>query len=151
MKQSGRRDPRGAPPPTPPAQPHSGEIVERPVRFVDGPCLEVVRPSAGAERFSLPTSSVVSCQVADRSVSTWIFSTMRLMLFFDGRYPRRAWPVLAEYICPNGYPRKSNSPSGTWQIRVFSLVYRELQLARDLAQSLQGLLGVDRLPNLMVP
>jgi hypothetical protein len=29
-------------------------------------------------------------------------STMRLMLFFDGRYPRRAWPVLAEYIRPNG-------------------------------------------------
>ena len=35
---------------------------------------------------------------------------MRLMLFFDGRYPRRAWPVLAEYIRPNEYPRKSNSP-----------------------------------------
>src|SRR5262245_63818664 len=43
---------------------------------------------------------------------------MRLMLFFDGRYPRRAWPVLAEYIRPNVYPRKSNSPSGTLQMRV---------------------------------
>src|SRR5713101_5909972 len=42
------------------------------------------------------------------------------MLFFDGRYPRYAWPVLAEYIRPNVYPRKSNSPSGTLQIRVFS-------------------------------
>src|SRR5467141_2919680 len=49
-----------------------------------------------------------------------MFSTMRLMLFFDGRYPKRAWPVLAEYIRPNVYPRKSNSPSGTLQIRVFS-------------------------------
>ena len=66
---------------------------------------------------------------------------MRLMLFFDGRYPRRAWPVLAEYIRPNVYPRKSNSPSGTLQIRVF-LVDRELQLAHDLAQSLQSLFGV---------
>jgi Na+/H+-dicarboxylate symporter len=26
---------------------------------------------------------------------------LRLMLFFDGRYPRRTWPVLAEYIRPN--------------------------------------------------
>jgi hypothetical protein len=26
---------------------------------------------------------------------------MRLMLFFDGRNPRRAWPALAEYIRPN--------------------------------------------------
>src|SRR5207247_7194832 len=45
---------------------------------------------------------------------------MCLMLFFDGRWPRRAFPVLAEYIRPNVYPRKSNSPSGTLQIRVFS-------------------------------
>jgi class 3 adenylate cyclase len=34
---------------------------------------------------------------------------MRLMLFFDGRYPRRAWPVLAEYIRPNVYPKKVGS------------------------------------------
>src|SRR5215467_14086173 len=44
-------------------------------------------------RFNCPTSFVVSCQVPDRSVSAWIFSTMRLMLFFDGRYPRYAWPA----------------------------------------------------------
>ena len=31
------------------------------------------------------------------------------MLFFDGRYPRRAWPVLAEYIRPNVYPKKVGS------------------------------------------
>src|SRR5215475_5838006 len=30
----------------PPAQPHSCVVVERPVRFVDGAYLEVVRPSA---------------------------------------------------------------------------------------------------------
>src|SRR5215471_5881590 len=71
-------------------------------------------------RFNCPTSFVVSCQVPDRAVSSWIFSTMRLMLFFDGRYPRPAWPVLAEYIRPNVYPRKSNSPSGILQIRVLS-------------------------------
>jgi hypothetical protein len=27
---------------------------------------------------------------------------MRLMLFFEGRYPRYDFPVLAEYIRPNG-------------------------------------------------
>src|SRR5262249_18094800 len=69
-------------------------------------------------------------------------STMRLMLFFDGRYPRRAWPVLAEYIRPNEYPRNSNSPSGTLQIRVFIFVHCQLQLAHDLAQVVQRLLGV---------
>jgi hypothetical protein len=36
-------------------------------------------------RFTLPTSFVVSCHVPVRSVSALIFSTMRLMLFFDGR------------------------------------------------------------------
>src|SRR3977135_839144 len=71
-------------------------------------------------RFNFFTSSVVSCQVPDRAVSAWTFSTMRLMLFFDGRYPRYAFPVLAEYIRPNVCPRKSNFPSGTLQIRVFS-------------------------------
>src|SRR4030088_3432582 len=30
----------------PPAQPHSGVIVDRPIRFVDGAYVEVVRPSA---------------------------------------------------------------------------------------------------------
>jgi len=45
---------------------------------------------------------------------------MRRMLFFDGRNARRAWPVLGEYIRPNVNPRKSNSSSGTLQMRVFS-------------------------------
>src|ERR1700746_1343141 len=45
---------------------------------------------------------------------------MRRMLFFDGRNARRARPVLGEYIRPNVNPRKSNSPSGTLQTRVFS-------------------------------
>ena len=30
----------------PPAQPHGGVVVERPVRLIDGAYLEVVRPSA---------------------------------------------------------------------------------------------------------
>src|SRR6516165_10941553 len=57
----------------PPAYPHSGVVVDRPVRLGDGAYLEVVRPSA--------QSSVVSWHVCDRAVSAWIVSTMRLMLF----------------------------------------------------------------------
>ena len=36
-------------------------------------------------RFNLPTSSVVPCHVIETAVIAWIFSTMRRMLFFDGR------------------------------------------------------------------
>ncbi len=126
----------------PPAQPHSRVVVERPVRFVDGPCLDVARPSAGAERFSSPTSSVASCQVPFRWLSTWAFSTLRLMLFCDGRYPRRARPALAEYIRANLCPRKSSSPSGTVQSRAFSSLIVSFSLPCELARSLQGLFGV---------
>src|ERR1700704_417460 len=74
-----------------------------------------------ADRNLAPDRRVESCaSPLVAAVSSWTVSTTRLMLFFDGRCPRRAWPVLAEYIRPNVYPRKSNSPSGTLQIRVFS-------------------------------
>src|SRR5450432_2995452 len=66
---------------------------------------------------------------------------MRLMLFFDGRWPRRAFPVLAEYIRPNVYPRKSNSPSGTLQIRVFSSLtvsFSLLMISRSCCKCLIG-------------
>src|SRR5580692_3290331 len=79
-------------------------------------------------RFNFFTRPVVSCQVPARTVNAWTFSTMRLMLFRDGRYPRYAFPVLAEYIRPNVYPRKSNFPSGTLQIRVFSSLTVSLSL-----------------------
>src|SRR5258706_14096896 len=89
-------------------------------------------------RFNWFTNSVVCCQVHDRVVSAWTFSTMRLMLFIDGRHPRYAFPVLAEYISPNVCPRKSNCPSGTLQIRVFSSLTVS---SHDLAQAPQGLFG----------
>ncbi len=63
------------------------------------------------------------------------------MLFFDGRYPRRAWPVLAEYIRPNVYPRKSNSPSGTLQIRVFSSLTVSFSLLVISRSRVPGLFG----------
>jgi type I restriction enzyme, R subunit len=41
-------------------------------------------------------------------------------------------PVVGEYIRPNVYPRKSNSPSGTLQIRVFSsFTASELRAAKE--------------------
>src|SRR5712664_1134188 len=114
-----------APPPDfvlgaqPPTQPHCHVIVERSISRTDGAYLEVVRPSA-QRAVQLAHQHCGLCPVPARSVSAWIFSTACLMLFFDGRCPRYAWPVLAEYIRPNVYPRKSNCPSGTLQIRVFS-------------------------------
>src|SRR5215471_10969800 len=39
----------------PPAQPHSGVVVDRPVRFGDGSYFEVVRPSAQRVRFNFCT------------------------------------------------------------------------------------------------
>src|SRR5215510_5998870 len=56
-------------------------------------------------RFNFPTSSGVFCQLPDRTVSAWT-STIRLMLFFDGRSPRYAFPVLAECIRPAVWPKK---------------------------------------------
>src|SRR5258705_2259253 len=50
---------------------------------------------------------------------------MRLMLFFDGRNAKRAWPVVRDYIRPNVKPKKSNSPSGTLQICVLSSCWSE--------------------------
>src|SRR5580704_8923995 len=38
-------------------------------------------------------------------------STMRLMLSFDGRWPKRALPVVGEYIRPNVYPSGSRTRS----------------------------------------
>src|SRR5215831_10005896 len=71
----------------PPAQPHSGVAVDRPIRLGDGAYLKVVRHPRSV-RFTLATSSVVSCHVPVRAVSSWMVSTMRPMLFFDGRKPR---------------------------------------------------------------
>ena len=64
------------------------------------------------------------------------------MLFFDGRRAKRACPVVGEYIRPNVKPKKSNSPSGTLQICVLSLVHCQLQLTHDFAQAMQRRGGV---------
>jgi len=65
---------------------------------------------------------------------------MRLMLFFDGRKAKRALPVVFEYIRPNVKPKKSNSPSGTVQMRVFSSS-PSASACHDLEQVMQLPLG----------
>jgi len=85
---------------------------------------------------------VVFCYVIERMVIAWIFSTMRLMLFFDGRYPRRAWPVLAEYIRPKRISQEIELPVRNLADPCLILVHCQLQLAHDLAQSLQRRFGV---------
>jgi hypothetical protein len=67
-----------------------------------------------------------------RSHVSWIVSIMHGMPFFDGRSARRAWLVLGEYIRPNVHPRKSNSPSGTLQMRVFPALTVSFSLPMSL-------------------
>src|SRR6476620_7481353 len=123
----------------PPTQPRRGVAVERLICAAGGPHLEVVRPAA-QRSVQLAHHLRGLLPYVFRSVSAWTFSTMRRILFFDGRMPKRALPVFGEYILPNVYPRKSNSPSGTLQIRVFSSLTVSLSLpmisrSRDSASS----------------
>jgi len=64
------------------------------------------------------------------------------MLFFDGRYPRYAFPVLAEYIRPKRVSQEVELPFRYLADSCLLFVDRELQLAHDLAQSSQGLCGL---------
>src|ERR1700719_2840156 len=101
----------------PPAQPHSGVVVGRPIRLVDGAYLEVVRPSA--QRAVQRSHQLRGLLPSPRSGGQRV-DVLDHALDALPRWPRYALPVLAEYIRPNVYPRKSNSPSGTLQMRVFS-------------------------------
>ena len=75
------------------AQPRSFVCVERAIRLAGGADAEVIGPPV-EHAVQLFTSSVVSCQVRARTVSAWTVSTMRWMLFFDGRRAKRPWPVV---------------------------------------------------------
>ncbi|MFZ2144121.1 MAG: hypothetical protein WAV78_45515, partial [Xanthobacteraceae bacterium] len=58
-------------------------------------------------RFNFFTSPVVSCQVPARTVNAWTFSTMRLMLFRDGRYPRYAIRLQVLSCLRQAFPRRA--------------------------------------------
>src|SRR5258708_3043606 len=96
----------------PPTQPRSRVDVERPIRFVDGAYLEVVRPPAQrAVQRTHQLRGVLPCHRLGGQRMDFLDHALDALL---------RWPVPAEYSRPNVYPRKSNSPSGTLQIRVFS-------------------------------
>jgi hypothetical protein len=60
------------------------------------------------------------------------------MLFFDDRRPRYAWPVLAE---SERVSQKIELPFRNPADSCLLLVHHQLQLAHDLAQSVQCLFG----------
>src|SRR6516225_4647397 len=82
----------------PPAQPHSGVVVDRPVRLVDGAYVEVVRPSAQrAIQRAYQLCGLLPGPRSDGQLMDILDHALNALL----RWPiRRAWPVLAEYIRP---------------------------------------------------
>src|SRR5262249_31173705 len=94
-------------------------VVDRPVRFGDGAYVEVVRPAAQrAVQLVHQLCGLLSCPGSDCQCVDGLHHALDAFL---------RWPVSQAclagsrwYIRPNEYPRKSNSPDGTVQIRVFS-------------------------------
>src|SRR6202051_5376519 len=83
----------------PPAHPHSGVVVERPVRLADGAYLEVVRPSA--QRAVQLVHQLRGLLPGPRSGRQRVdFLDHALDAFLRWPVPRYAFPVLAEYIRP---------------------------------------------------
>ena len=68
------------------------------------------------------------------------FSLARIRFFIVIRLSAKRPLLVFPQMCVK--PKKSNSPSGTLQIRVFFLVHRQLQLAHDLVQAAQRHVGV---------
>src|SRR5437868_7585710 len=69
----------------PPAQPHSRVVVERAICLAGGANTEVIGPSAKRAVQHVDELCGLSPAMRPGLVSAWTFSTMRLMLFFDGR------------------------------------------------------------------
>src|ERR1700749_982369 len=68
----------------PPAQPHSGVVVERAIRFTGGANTEVVGPSAkrAVHLIHQPCGLLPNTRAVGQRVDSF---DLRLMLFFDGR------------------------------------------------------------------
>src|SRR3977135_3139565 len=125
----------------PPAQPHSCVVVERPIRFADGAYLEVVRPSAQrAIHLAHQLCGLLPCP---RSVGQCMD-----LLNHALDAPLR-WPVTQARLA--GSSRIHSSERVAQQVALsfrdladscLLLVDRELQLAHDLAQLLQCLIGI---------
>jgi len=66
---------------------------------------------------------------------------MRLMLFFDGRRAKRAWPVVREYIVERE-SQEVELPFRDLTDLCLVLVHCQLQLTHDFAQAMQRRFGV---------
>src|SRR5246127_2781722 len=124
----------------PPAQPHSGVVVDRPVRLVDGAYVEVVRPSA--QRAVQPAHQLCGFLPCPRSVR----QCMDLLNHTLDAFLR--WPITQVRLA--GSRRIHSSERVAQEVELsfrdladscLLLVDRELQLAHDLAQLLQRLIG----------
>src|ERR1700681_2724073 len=125
----------------PPAQPHSGVVVDRPVRLDDGAYFEVVRPSAYRAvqlahqlcgLLPSPRSGRQRMDILDHALDAllrWPVPQVRLAGSRRIHPPKR---VSQEVELPFRYLAES----------CLLIVDRELQLAHNLAQSSQGLCGL---------
>src|ERR1700731_4332058 len=125
----------------PPAQPHSGVVVDHPVRFGDGAYFEVVRPSAQrAVQLLHHLCGPLPCPRSDGQ-------RVDVLDYALDALPR--WPVPRARLA--GSRRMHSSERVTQKVELpfryltdacLLLVDRKLQLAHDLAQLLQRLIGV---------
>src|SRR5262249_44683441 len=124
----------------PPAQPHSGVVVDRAVRLADGAYIEVVRPSAQrAVQLTHQLCGLLPCPRSDRQRMDLLDHTLDTLL----RCP-------VSQACLAGSRRIHPSERVAQEVELsfrhltdscLVLVDRQLQLSHDLAQSRQGLFG----------
>src|SRR4029077_93885 len=124
----------------PPAQPHSGVVVDRPVRLVDGAYIEVVRPSAQrpvqlTHQLCVflpgPRSVCQSMDLLDHALDALLRWPVPQARLADSRRIHSPERVAQEVELPFRYLADS----------CFLLVDRQLQLSHDLTQLLQGFFG----------
>src|SRR6201993_3544450 len=121
----------------PPAQPHSGVVVDRSVRLVDGAYIEVVRPSAQrAVQRRHQLCGALPCTRSVRQCMDFLNHTLDALL---------RWPITQARLAGSRriHPSERVAQKIELSFRDLTdscllLVDRQLQLSHDLAQSLQG-------------
>src|SRR6266851_798577 len=112
----------------PPTQPHRGIAVNRPVRFVDGAYLEVVRPSAQrAIQRAYQLCGILPGPRSNGQLMDIRYHALDALL---------RWPISQAGMTGS---RRIHSPERVAQ--KVELSFRDLQLAHNLAQLLQRLFG----------
>src|SRR5215510_12928737 len=124
----------------PPTQPHSGVVVDRPVRFGDGTYFEVVRPSA--QRAVQLLHHLCGLLPSRRSSSQRVDVVHHVLnAFLRWPVPRARLAGSRRIHSPERVAQEAELPLRYLADACLLLVDRELQLSHDLAQSLQGLFG----------